>query len=77
MNMRKVMTLANRRCPLPEAPVLSPASDIVINEGEGMLTPFRSMLTGRMLKSPNAQCLPRDMMAIFQAMKQALQAELF
>tara|TARA_B100000674_G_scaffold200083_1_gene163300 strand:+ start:102 stop:1283 length:1182 start_codon:yes stop_codon:yes gene_type:complete len=62
------------------APVLSPATDIVINEGEGMLTPFRSMPTVQdVAKSLNALGVtPRDMMAIFQAMKQAgaLQAEL-
>lgn len=62
------------------APVLSPATDIVINEGEGMLTPFRSMPTVQdVAQSLNALGVtPRDMMAIFQAMKQAgaLQAEL-
>ena len=62
------------------APILSPAADIVINEGEGMLTPFRGMPTVQeVAQSLNALGVtPRDMMAIFQAMKQAgaLQAEL-
>ena len=54
--------------------------DITINEGEGMLTPFRGMPTVQdVANSLNALGVtPRDMMAIFQAMKQAgaLQAEL-
>jgi flagellar P-ring protein precursor FlgI len=62
------------------APVIAPSADIVINEGEGMLTPFRGMPTVQdVASSLNALGVtPRDMMAIFQAMKQAgaLQAEL-
>ena len=62
------------------APVIAPSADIIINEGEGMLTPFRGMPTVQdVANSLNALGVtPRDMMAIFQAMKQAgaLQAEL-
>ena len=62
------------------APIIAPSADIVINEGEGMLTPFRGMPTVQdVASSLNALGVtPRDMMAIFQAMKQAgaLQAEL-
>ena len=62
------------------APIIAPSADIVINEGEGMLTPFRGMPTVQdVANSLNALGVtPRDMMAIFQAMKQAgaLQAEL-
>ena len=61
-------------------PVIAPSADIIINEGEGMLTPFRRMPTVQdVANSLNALGVtPRDMMAIFQAMKQAgaLQAEL-
>jgi flagellar P-ring protein precursor FlgI len=62
------------------APIIAPSADIVISEGEGMLTPFRGMPTVQdVANSLNALGVtPRDMMAIFQAMKQAgaLQAEL-